>query len=243
MASAKLKSPKGGDKKDKKRKLSEAAALDDVMNGDASVKADKKTPKDKKRKGEDAAANGAAPAAAAVPAAAGGGADTPAAKKAKKEKESKKDSSKKSSKPEAAPAAAVAGCAEAPKKDPASLDNFPQLSDTIRSLLRSKGIEALFPIQTACLDHALNGFDIVGRARTGCGKTLAFVLPIVQSLLTTAGTTKKAFGRKPLVVVLAPTRELAKQVRLVLVFFLSGGVGGARRLWGIDLFAFERSSI
>jgi hypothetical protein len=76
-----------------------------------------------------------------------------------------------------------------------------------------QGIESLFPIQTACLDFALGGFDVVGRARTGCGKTLAFVLPIVQSLLSAGGASKKAFGRKPLVVVLAPTRELAKQVR------------------------------
>jgi superfamily II DNA/RNA helicase len=39
------------------------------------------------------------------------------------------------------------------------------------------------------------------------------VLPIVQTLLKAGGGAKRAFGRKPLVVVLAPTRELAKQVR------------------------------
>ena len=53
----------------------------------------------------------------------------------------------------------------------------------------------------------------VGRARTGCGKTLAFVLPIVERLAgIEGGGSKRAYGRAPSVVVLAPTRELAKQV-------------------------------
>lgn len=91
-----------------------------------------------------------------------------------------------------------------------ALDQF-NLSANIKSLLRSKGIESLFAIQAATLDHVLNGFDVVGRARTGCGKTLAFVLPIVQTL-STADQGRRAFGRAPSVVVLAPTRELAKQV-------------------------------
>ncbi|KAK9813646.1 hypothetical protein WJX73_001432 [Symbiochloris irregularis] len=52
--------------------------------------------------------------------------------------------------------------------------------------------------------------DLVGRARTGCGKTLAFVLPIVQRLGSSQFA--KVAGRGPQVIVLAPTRELAKQV-------------------------------
>lgn len=57
------------------------------------------------------------------------------------------------------------------------------------------------------------GNDMVGRARTGCGKTLAFVLPIVEKLATTAGPGgRRKFGRTPSVIVLLPTRELAKQV-------------------------------
>ena len=58
------------------------------------------------------------------------------------------------------------------------------------------------------------GKDLVGRARTGCGKTLAFVLPIVERLAATAGPGgRRKFGRSPAVIVLLPTRELAKQVR------------------------------
>jgi len=70
------------------------------------------------------------------------------------------------------------------------------------------------PLQAKTLDYVVDGNDLVGRARTGCGKTLAFVLPVVQALLTdNSGAVKRAFGRKPSVLVLAPTRELAKQVR------------------------------
>jgi superfamily II DNA/RNA helicase len=50
------------------------------------------------------------------------------------------------------------------------------------------------------------------RCRTGCGKTLAFVLPIVEAL--NAGGMKLDRGRPPRVIVLAPTRELAKQVNM-----------------------------
>ena len=49
--------------------------------------------------------------------------------------------------------------------------------------------------------------------RTGQGKTLAFVLPIVERLLSdNSSTQRKQHGRLPRVIVLAPTRELAKQV-------------------------------
>ncbi len=98
-------------------------------------------------------------------------------------------------------------------KQPADLDNF-RLSQPVKALLRKKGIETLFAIQQATLDHCLDGNDLVGRARTGCGKTLAFVLPIIESLGAAEGgsATRRAYGRAPSVIVLAPTRELAKQV-------------------------------
>lgn len=51
------------------------------------------------------------------------------------------------------------------------------------------------------------GRDLIGRARTGSGKTLAFALPVVEKLM--ARTHKP---RSPGCIVLAPTRELAKQV-------------------------------
>lgn len=51
---------------------------------------------------------------------------------------------------------------------------------------------------------------VVGKARTGSGKTLAFALPIIQKLNPT-GERATGYGRLPRVLVMAPTRELAKQ--------------------------------
>lgn len=132
-------------------------------------------------------------------------------KKAKKAKKAKDEAGSGSDGEEGgsgdAPAAAPA--------NPLALDNF-ALSAPVKSLLRAKGIESLFDIQASCLPAVLEGKDLVGRARTGCGKTLAFVLPIVERLCTLTGgeggSARRPFGRAPSVVVLAPTRELAKQV-------------------------------
>ncbi|MFF0425472.1 MULTISPECIES: DEAD/DEAH box helicase [unclassified Streptomyces] len=73
--------------------------------------------------------------------------------------------------------------------------------------LTRRGVEAPFPIQAATLPDALAGRDVLGRGRTGSGKTLAFGLPM---LARTAG--RRAEARKPLALVLVPTRELAQQV-------------------------------
>lgn len=156
------------------------------------------------------------------------------------------------------------------------------LSEPVKTLLRSKGVESLFAIQAQTLPHGMAGkgelpfnslssplllhlshqlalqpgglhvvdsagmcvsvsgtytqllwpdraynhlavpslADLVGRARTGCGKTYAFTLPIVERLLAeqrNGAGRPSARGRLPCVIVMAPTRELAKQV---------GGVGG-----------------
>ncbi|MFC8588957.1 DEAD/DEAH box helicase [Streptomyces sp. NPDC057217] len=69
------------------------------------------------------------------------------------------------------------------------------------------GVDEPFPIQAATLPDALAGRDVLGRGRTGSGKTLAFGLPL---LVRTAG--RRAEARRPLALVLVPTRELAQQV-------------------------------
>ncbi|XP_059652179.1 DEAD-box ATP-dependent RNA helicase 3, chloroplastic [Cornus florida] len=80
--------------------------------------------------------------------------------------------------------------------------------------LKNRGITELFPIQRAVLVPALEGKDLIARAKTGTGKTLAFGIPILKRL--TEDEEKKSSlrrsGRLPRVLVLAPTRELAKQV-------------------------------
>lgn len=84
--------------------------------------------------------------------------------------------------------------------------NFP-LKPEILEALKAKGISTPTPIQAAALPIALDGRDLIGQARTGTGKTLAFALPIAERLAPSAER-----GRPPRALVLTPTRELALQV-------------------------------
>lgn len=61
-------------------------------------------------------------------------------------------------------------------------------------------------------EHIMAGKDVLGKARTGTGKTLSFALPTVEQLLK---EDRKGRGRAPRALVLAPTRELAIQVLLL----------------------------
>ncbi|WP_412517757.1 DEAD/DEAH box helicase [Actinomadura madurae] len=78
--------------------------------------------------------------------------------------------------------------------------------ELLASLTR-EGVTAPFPIQAATLPNALAGRDVLGRGRTGSGKTLAFGLALLARL-----TGRRAESRRPLALVLVPTRELAQQV-------------------------------
>ncbi|UOX85771.1 DEAD/DEAH box helicase [Amycolatopsis sp. FBCC-B4732] len=75
--------------------------------------------------------------------------------------------------------------------------------------LASQGVTEPFPIQAATLPHTLAGRDVLGRGRTGSGKTYGFVLPVLTRLA--AGPTRRKPGR-PRALILAPTRELATQI-------------------------------
>ncbi|KAG6754426.1 hypothetical protein POTOM_042465 [Populus tomentosa] len=102
---------------------------------------------------------------------------------------------------------------EVKAEDPNAVTRF-RISEPLREALKKRGIEALFPIQARTFEDILNGCDLVGRARTGQGKTLAFVLPILESLVNgpAKASRKTGYGRPPSVLVLLPTRELATQV-------------------------------
>ncbi|MEU5199872.1 DEAD/DEAH box helicase, partial [Streptomyces scabiei] len=73
--------------------------------------------------------------------------------------------------------------------------------------LAQNGVTTPFPIQAATIPDALAGKDILGRGRTGSGKTLSFGLPLLAQLA--GGHTER---KKPRGVILTPTRELAMQV-------------------------------
>src|SRR5215475_8725469 len=82
------------------------------------------------------------------------------------------------------------------------------VSGPICDTLAAAGITVAFPIQTLALPIALDGHDIIGQARTGTGKTLAFGIPLLQRLGQPADRRPLAPGA----LVVVPTRELAIQV-------------------------------
>ncbi|MGA5128669.1 DEAD/DEAH box helicase [Streptomyces olivoreticuli] len=81
------------------------------------------------------------------------------------------------------------------------------LDDAIVRKLAQNGVTTPFPIQAATIPDALAGKDILGRGRTGSGKTLSFGLPLLSTLA--GGHTEK---KRPRGLILTPTRELAMQV-------------------------------
>ncbi|XP_013387133.1 nucleolar RNA helicase 2-like, partial [Lingula anatina] len=85
-----------------------------------------------------------------------------------------------------------------------------RISNPMVEKLQGRSVTYLFPIQAQTFDHVYDGFDVIAQARTGTGKTLSFALPLVEKLQLEG--TKGKHGRPPKVLVMAPTRELAKQV-------------------------------
>ncbi|WP_139416326.1 DEAD/DEAH box helicase [Agromyces laixinhei] len=81
--------------------------------------------------------------------------------------------------------------------------------------LAADGKTTAFPIQVDTLPDTLAGRDVLGRGKTGSGKTIAFALPMVARLGTSLAGGRRRPGR-PLALVLAPTRELATQIDAVL---------------------------
>lgn len=78
------------------------------------------------------------------------------------------------------------------------------LAPPLLKVLTEIGYETPSPIQAASIPHLLEGVDLIGQAQTGTGKTAAFALPLLSQIDTKL--------KKPQLLVLAPTRELAIQV-------------------------------
>lgn len=89
----------------------------------------------------------------------------------------------------------------------AALGTPKALADT----LSAQGIVEPFPIQVKTLPDTLSGRDVLGRGRTGSGKTIAFAIPLVARLAEREAKHFRKPGR-PMGLVLAPTRELATQI-------------------------------
>ncbi|WP_108248985.1 DEAD/DEAH box helicase [Planctomonas deserti] len=86
------------------------------------------------------------------------------------------------------------------------------LGGNIVAQLAQLGAPSPFPIQAATIPDVLAGRDVLGRGRTGSGKTIAFGAPLVERLMENNGAKNRKMGRKPRALILAPTRELAMQI-------------------------------
>ncbi|ROP74677.1 DEAD/DEAH box helicase [Curtobacterium sp. PhB115] len=86
------------------------------------------------------------------------------------------------------------------------------IGGNISRALQELGASSPFPIQAATIPDVIAGKDVLGRGRTGSGKTIAFGAPLVEKLMEHGGGTKRKMGRAPRALILAPTRELALQI-------------------------------
>lgn len=119
---------------------------------------------------------------------------------------------------------------------PASFADLDVIPEIVRALSEA-GIEHPFPIQDMAIPIALTGADLIGQARTGTGKTLAFGIPILQHVLLDGDEDFAELVKpgKPQALVMTPTRELAMQVasdlrvaakyRPARILTIYGGVG------------------
>ncbi|NNC12187.1 DEAD/DEAH box helicase [Planctomonas sp. JC2975] len=91
------------------------------------------------------------------------------------------------------------------------------LGGNIVRALNELGASSPFPIQAATIPDVLSGRDVLGRGRTGSGKTIAFGAPLVERLMqlwaeSGRANGKRTMGRSPRALIMAPTRELALQI-------------------------------
>ena len=93
------------------------------------------------------------------------------------------------------------------------------MEQDVIDVLSEKGITRFTEVQGAAFKPALEGKDLIGRSRTGTGKTLAFGIPALHRLVKlgvekgiTQPNGRRVRGRNVSMVVLCPTRELARQV-------------------------------
>ena len=101
---------------------------------------------------------------------------------------------------------------------------FPETHPALQRALDEQGYENPTPVQTAVLDVAADGRDLLVSAQTGSGKTVAFGLAMADTLL--GGDERLGPAGAPLAVIIAPTRELAMQVTRELTWLYAAA--GAR---------------
>ncbi|KAI8935538.1 hypothetical protein NX059_008108 [Plenodomus lindquistii] len=92
----------------------------------------------------------------------------------------------------------------------------PNLIDTITNRMR---LETMTDVQTRTINEALSGVDVIAQAKTGTGKTLGFLIPVIQRIITNdpkLGEKVRGYKRAKAddirAIIISPTRELAEQI-------------------------------
>ena len=102
-----------------------------------------------------------------------------------------------------------------------------QISDAIKRNIAAKGYKTPTPIQDQAIEPILNGRDLIGIANTGTGKTAAFLIPLIDKVFK---------NRREKVLIVAPTRELATQIRDEFFIFTKGlGIYSALCIGGTNM--------
>lgn len=93
--------------------------------------------------------------------------------------------------------------------------------NVIQTIVKDMGLTTMTEVQTKTINEALRGDDIVAQAKTGTGKTLAFLIPVLQNILTVdPQIAERSFSRRGpratsddiRAIIISPTRELAEQI-------------------------------
>lgn len=107
-----------------------------------------------------------------------------------------------------------------------------QFHESLFKSIENKGYSKPTPIQDQAIPHILNGSDLIGIANTGTGKTAAFLLPLINKVLA---------NRTERIMIVAPTRELAFQIKEELITFTRNlGIFSVLCIGGVDIYRQQR---
>ncbi|KAB8238302.1 hypothetical protein ETB97_010871 [Aspergillus alliaceus] len=141
----------------------------------------------------------------------------------------------------------------APQTDqPERLSDFKQLGDQglvdpiiIRTITKNMGIKTMTDVQSMTIQETLKGNDMLAQAKTGTGKTIAFLLPVLQNILNDPTVDRRnrrggATSADIRAIIISPTRELAEQIATEAAKLAAGtglvvqaAVGGTRKTEGL----------
>ncbi|KAL8795691.1 MAG: hypothetical protein Q9195_001929 [Heterodermia aff. obscurata] len=86
----------------------------------------------------------------------------------------------------------------------------------VQTITKDMGLETMTPVQSKTINETLRGIDVLAQARTGTGKTLAFLIPVLQNIINYDPSLERRTQRRSPIdiraIVISPTRELAEQI-------------------------------